>query len=108
MPNPDPGKIEMAAPVEWALRKILGPVFSEIGDDLKRLYMTGRDKLLEASIGKINDIDDGRVANLRVARDVLLSGPFAEGDVCAEYFGGVLASSRSEAVLLRWTVRGQS
>lgn len=95
MTDRDPGKLEIAAPGEWALRKILGPVFSEIGDDLKRLYVTGRDKLLEASIRKIDDIDDGRVANLRVARDVLLSGPFAEGDICAEYFGGVLASSRS-------------
>jgi hypothetical protein len=95
MTNQDLGKLEIAAPGEWALKKILGPVFAEIGDDLKRLYVTGRDKLLEVSIRKIDDIDDGRVANLRVARDVLLSGPFAEGDVCAEYFGGALASSRS-------------
>lgn len=87
--------IELALPGEWAVKKLLGPVLSEIGDDLQRLYAAGRDIILAAAINKIDDIDDGKAPNLRVTRDVLWNGAFSEDKVCAEYFGGVLASSRT-------------
>ena len=88
--------IEIALPGEWAVRKLLGPVLCEIGDDIKRLYAAGRDRILTTAVNKIDDIDDGKAPNLRVTRDVLWNGAFSDDNVCAEYFGGVLASSRTD------------
>ncbi len=51
---------------------------------------------MAASYKKIQDVDDGKQANLRVTRDVLWNGAFSESEICAEYFGGIMASSRSE------------
>ena len=84
-----------ALPGEWALQKAFGPVLSEIGEDLKKLYAIGRDKILVAGYKKIRNPEDGKQANLRVARDVFWNGAFTADEVCAEYFGGVLAASRS-------------
>lgn len=88
--------VGIALPGEWAVKKLLGPVLSEIGDDIKRLYAAGRDRILTTAINKIDDIDDGKTPNLRVTRDVLWNGAFSEDKVCAEYFGGILASSRTD------------
>ena len=81
---------------EWALEKAFGPVLTEIGEDLKRLYAVGRDKILIAGYKKIKNKEDGRKANLRVAQDVFWNGAFTDDEICAEYFGGILAASRSE------------
>ncbi len=89
-------KIALALPGEWALQKVFGPALTEIGEDLKKVYAKGRDKLISAAYRKVRNPDDGKQANLRVTRDVLWNGAFTEDEVCAEYFGGVLASSRSE------------
>ena len=86
----------IALPGEWALRAVLGPTLAEIGGDIGKLYAKGRDNIVSAASRKIVDIDDGKRANLRVARDVLWNGAFADDDICAEYFGGILASSRSD------------
>ncbi len=67
---------------EWALQKVFGPAW--------------RDKLILAAYRKVRNPDDGKQANLRVMRDVLWNGAFSEDEVCAEYFGGILASSRSK------------
>ena len=88
--------IAIALPGEWAVKKLLGPVMSEIGDDIKRLYAAGRDRILTTAIRKLDDIDDGKIPNLRVTRDVLWNGAFCQDKVCAEYFGGILASSRTD------------
>ncbi len=92
----DEKKLAIALPGEWALHKIFGPALTEIGEDFKKLYAVGRDKIIAAACKKIEDPDDGKKANLRVMRDVLWSGAFTEDEVCAEYFGGVLAASRSD------------
>lgn len=92
----DEKKVAIAVPGEWALQKAFGPVLTEFGEDLKRLYAVGRDKILAAGYKKIEDIEDGKQANPRVTRDVLWNGAFSDDDVCAEYFGGILAASRSE------------
>ena len=94
----DPGKqeFEISIPGEWAIKKAFGPLLSELGEDLQRLYVVGRDRLLAAATRKIENIDDGRVPNLRVARDVLWNGAVSDDEVCAEYFGGILASSRTD------------
>lgn len=88
-------KLSIALPGEWALQKVFGPALTEMGEDLKKLYAKGRDKLVAAAYRKVKDPDDGKQANLRVTRDVLWNGAFTEDEVCAEYFGGILASSRS-------------
>lgn len=81
-------------PGEWAVKKLLGPTLDEIGNDLQKLYSTGRDKIIAVAIRKSN-VKDGKKANLRVARDVFWNGSFTDEAICAEYFGGILASSRS-------------
>lgn len=75
--------------------KILGKTFVTIGTDLAKLYEKGRDKIIEKATKKITNIDDGKSANLRVSRDVFWNGSFTDESICAEYFGGILASSRS-------------
>lgn len=77
-------------------QKLLGKTFDIVGDDLSRLYVSGRNKIIEKAIKKIKDENDGRTTNLRVTRDVFLSGSFTDEAICAEYFGGILASSRSD------------
>jgi hypothetical protein len=91
----DDKNVAIALPGEWALQKVLGPVLSEVGEDLKRAYAKGRDKLIATAYRKIPDENDGMQVNARVARDVLWNGAFAEDQVCAEYFGGLLAASRT-------------
>ena len=88
-------KLSLALPGEWALKSLLGPTFAELGDDLKRLYAGGRDRIIAAACKKLRDPEDGKKANLRVARDVFWNGAFSDDEICAEYFGGVLAASRS-------------
>jgi hypothetical protein len=51
---------------------------------------------LNAAIRKTSDIDDGKAANIRVAHGVLTGGGFSASEICAEYFGGILASSRTD------------
>ena len=79
----------------WVGKKVLGPTFDAIGDDLKKLYAAGRDRIIGRAAAKVDDLDDGRRANLRVARDVLWNGAFSESEVCVEYYAGLLAASRS-------------
>jgi hypothetical protein len=92
----DEKKLSIALPGEWALQKVLGPTLTEIGSDLQKLYAKGRDRIIAKAYRKIPNPEDGKRANLRVTRDALWGGAFTEDEVCAEYFGGVLASSRSE------------
>lgn len=89
-------KIAIGLPGEWALKQLLGPTFETIGKDLASLYAAGRDRILSTAHRKLRDPDDGKRTNLRVTRDVLWNGSFAEDEICAEYFGGILAASRSQ------------
>lgn len=82
--------------VSWALRKILGPTFDEIGNDVKNLYKAGSDRIANRAAEKVVDLEDGKFSNLRVARDILWNGAFSESNVCIEYYSGLLAASRSE------------
>lgn len=83
-------------PGEWVLKKLLGPVLDEIGPDLAKLYAAGRNKIVEAAKRKTPNLEnDKKFANLRVARDVFWNGSFSDNEVSAEYFGGILAASRS-------------
>ena len=93
--NNDDKKLSIALPGEWALQKVLGPILGEIGGDLKTLYASGRDKITQAAARKVTNLEDGAKANLRVARDVFWNGSYTDESICAEYFGGILAASRS-------------
>lgn len=92
---PEDKNVAIALPGEWALQKVFGPVLSEVGEDIKKVYAKGRDRLIATAYRKISDEDDGKQANRRVTRDVMWNGAFTDDEVCAEYFGGLLASSRS-------------
>jgi hypothetical protein len=67
-----------------------------MGDDINKLYAKGRDKIVEAATKKVENPDDGKKVNVRAARDVLWNGAITDDEVCAEYFGGMLAAARSE------------
>jgi hypothetical protein len=82
--------------------KVLGPTAEMYGEDLKELVLRRRANLsrifstLEHKYGvdELNQLGEGAVAP-RVLRGVLDEGSFVEDDVGAEYFAGVLASSRT-------------
>ncbi|MYF78253.1 MAG: hypothetical protein F4174_13250 [Acidobacteria bacterium] len=93
MKNSNESLISM--PGEWALKRAFGPALEELGEDLRRLYAAGRDKILTRAYQKVEDPNDGQRANLRVTRDVLWNGAVAQEDICTEYFSGLLAASRS-------------
>jgi hypothetical protein len=76
--------------------KLFGTALATMGDDINKLYVRGRDKIVDAATKKIDDPEDGKTVNLRAARDVLWNGAITEDEVCAEYFGGMLAAARSE------------
>jgi hypothetical protein len=85
-----------AFPGEWAVQRLLGPTFDAVGGDLRNVYEAARNKLLNAALRKTPNIEDGKRANIRVAHGVLASGAFSDSEICAEYFGGILAASRTE------------
>lgn len=78
------------------IEKLLGKTCFLIGEDLAKLYKKGRDKIIEKAEKKIKNKNDGKSSNLRVTRDVFWNGAYTDEAICAEYFGGILASSRSE------------
>jgi hypothetical protein len=85
-----------AFPGEWAVQRLLGPTLDEVGADLRNVYEAARNKLLNAALRKTPNIEDGKRANIRVAHGVLTGGAFSDSEICAEYFGGILAASRTE------------
>ena len=81
---------------EGIIQKVLGPTAIEVGKDLRKIYVAGRDRIFSAAHRKIRNPDDGKQANLRVTHGVILNGACTEDEICAEYFGGILAASRSD------------
>ncbi len=82
--------------IDTIIENVLGPTSKEIGQDMQSLYKKGRDLILRKGFQKLKNPNDGKIANLRVARDVFWNGSFTDEAICAEYFGGILAASRSE------------
>jgi hypothetical protein len=79
----------------WFGNRLLGPTIDIIGTDLKELYEKGRDRIAKKAIEKTKNINEPGQTNLRVTRDVFWNGAFTDEPICAEYVGGVLASSRT-------------
>lgn len=92
------GPIEIAAvgTVAYVTQKLFGKTLDEMGSDINERYKKRRDVILNKAASKVLNSDDGLTANFRVARDVLWNGVATESEVCAEYFGGILAASRSD------------
>jgi hypothetical protein len=76
--------------------KLFGAALANMGDDINKLYAKGRDRIVEIATRKTSDANDGKTVNLRAARDVLWNGSITDDEVCAEYFGGMLAAARSD------------
>lgn len=83
------------ASAAYVAQQLFGKTLAEMGDDLNKMYKANRDKLLAKAAKKVADPNDGATPNLRVARDVIWNGAVTDDEVCAEYFGGLLAASRS-------------
>lgn len=79
----------------YVAQKLFGKTLEEMGDDLNKVYKANRDRLLAKAAKKVTDPNDGAMPNLRVARDIIWNGAVTDDEVCAEYFGGLLAASRS-------------
>ncbi len=82
-----------------ALQKILGPTAEYLGNELKEFT-----KRRIENIGRIFSIAEKKLGNRinnpgavppRVLKAVLNEGSFYDDEIAAEYFGGVLASSRT-------------
>ena len=80
----------------YLAKQVLGPTLTSMGTDLEKVWAIGRQKIIERAAAKTPNLDDGKTANLRVTRDVIWNGAVTDDEVCAEYFGGILAACRSE------------
>jgi hypothetical protein len=91
------GEIVIAAVATggYVANKLFATTLESMGDDINKLYVKGRDKIIEVATKKIENPEDGKKVNVRAARDVLWNGAICEDEVCAEYFGGLLAAARS-------------
>ena len=79
----------------WVTKKLLGPTLDALGDDIQKWICNKRTEIISRAADKVDNLEDGKCANLRVARDVLWNGLFSESEVCTEYYAGLLAASRS-------------
>ena len=91
----DPVTAGVVTASAWVVKKLLGPTLDAIGNDFQRVYTVRCGRIISRAVDKIDDLDDGKHANLRVAREVLWNGAFSESEVCTEYYAGLLAASRS-------------
>lgn len=99
----DPGTIILAAGTyqltKESVQRILGPTFDHYGQELQS-WVDRREenvaRIFSKAEGKMgpNPDPDEAVAP-RVLKGVLNEGAFCEDEVMAEYFGGVLASSKT-------------
>lgn len=85
-----------AAAAAYVLKQLFGPSLDAIGKDIDRRRAVGWQKIVDRATAKTPSLEDGKAANMRVARDILWNGAFTDDEICAEYFGGILAACRSE------------
>jgi len=111
MPNPiDPNIIEAAKDALIAgtgmlcsreiLLKVFGPTADLIGDGIKRCSQRAAknvENIIRIAISKMKEkIETPGEIPPKVIKGFLIEGPFIEDEIAAEYFGGVLASSKSK------------
>lgn len=82
------------------LKRLLGSTFDYLGDSLreyaeKRMETSGR--IVLNGVKKLGDrLDTPGQVSPRVLRTILEEGSYSDNDIAVDYFGGVLASSRTE------------
>lgn len=93
-------KIAFEVTYEKTIEKVLGPTLDDFGEDLRKWTSQRKEnfaKILDSArkkLGSRNELQ-GQV-NKRVLKVILSEGTFCDDQLMAEYFGGVLASSKSE------------
>lgn len=82
------------------LTKILGPTADYLGGELKGLVEKcniNLDRIFTKAKGKLGDkLNEQGQVNPRVLKHILDEGGFCEDELTAEYYGGILASSKTE------------
>lgn len=81
------------------IMKLLGPTAEYLGEGLKlwsEVGINNLNRIFKKAIQKTGDkIEQDGTVPPKVLKGVLVDGPFCEDELSAEYFGGVMASSRS-------------
>jgi len=87
------------------LNKLLGPTADYLGGELKNLLEGFVEKskdnvarILLKARDKLGDrLGTPGTVNPRVLKDIIIEGAFCEDELAAEYYGGILASARTES-----------
>jgi hypothetical protein len=93
-------KVALEVTYEKTIEKVLGPTLDDFGEDLRKWTARRKEnfaRILENARKKLNSgLNNQAQVNPRVLKGVISDGTFCEDELMAEYFGGVLASSKSE------------
>lgn len=80
------------------VKRVLGPSADYLGTQLKD-WVEKRHRnfniIIRNAEKRIPDLEDGKGVSPRILKDVIFEGSYVEDLVAAEYWGGVLASSRN-------------
>lgn len=97
----DLAKVGAGAAALGLLYKVLGPSAQVFGDKLA--FWTGEglkhlENILQRALAKTppESADKPTRVSYRIAKSLVVDAPFCDDEICAEYFGGILASSRTE------------
>ena len=88
-----PFKIEV--PFEWLFESLLKPPLKVAGNMLGEVCEVNAQKFLKRYMARIENPEDGKKENLRVAKEVFSESIYTDDQVSHEYLSGILASSRS-------------
>ena len=80
----------------YIAKKLFDPTLDLLGKGIGEKLRPNIDRIFGKAAQKVDNVEDGATPNIRVARDVIWHGAVTEDEVAAEYFGGILASSRSD------------
>jgi hypothetical protein len=90
----------MTAATAWAGRKLLGPLFDEMAEDLRQRYADRRARnvlriISSAAAKSGRALDDPGTVPPRLLGLLLDEGSWCEDEVMAEYWAGILAAART-------------
>lgn len=80
------------------VKDLLGPTVEYLGQETKGLVEKCNiniSDIFQKAYAKITNPDDAQIVNVRAFREIINEGKMIEDELFAEYFGGLLASSRS-------------
>lgn len=83
------------------INKLFGPTAEYFGDGMRKLVECGNKnmaRIVQSAITRLGSkLESPGTVPSRVLKEVMIEGAFIEDELTLEYFGGVLASSRSES-----------